>query len=98
MGSSARQLSVGLYSTRTGTSRYSRRVTSPSCSSSRRAEASTVLEMPSSLPRSVVADGPGVGHGAQDLHLPLAADQLHGVVQRTFLHTGTVVVALRHGL
>ena len=51
MGSSARQLSVGPYSTRTGTSRYSRRVTSPSCYSSRRAEASTVLEMPSSLLR-----------------------------------------------
>ena len=51
MGSSSRQSSVGLYSTRTGTSRYSCRATSPSRSSSRSAEASTVLEMPSSLLR-----------------------------------------------
>lgn len=54
MGSSSRQLSVGLYSTRTGTSRYSVRVTRPSRSSSRRAEASTVLLTPSSLPRSAL--------------------------------------------
>ena len=51
IGSSSRQLSVGLYSTRTGTSRYSCRVTSPSLSSSRRAEDSTVLLTPSSLLR-----------------------------------------------
>ena len=48
-------------------------------------------------PQRVVADGAGVAHGTQDLHLPLAADELHGVVQRAFLHTGTVIVLLGHG-
>ena len=53
-GSSRRQRSVGLYSTRTGTSGYACRRTSPSRSSSRRAAASTVLLMPSSFPRRVL--------------------------------------------
>ena len=46
-------------------------------------------------PQGIVADGPGVGDGAQDLHLPLAADEGHGVVQGTFLHTGAVIMG--HG-
>ena len=48
-------------------------------------------------PQSVVADGAGDAHGAQDLDLPLAADELHGMVQRTLFHTGAVVMGLGHG-
>ena len=48
-------------------------------------------------PQSVVADGTGDAHGAQDLDLPLAADELHGMVQRTLFHTGAVVMGLGHG-
>ena len=46
-------------------------------------------------PQGVVADGSRIGHGAQDLHLPLAADEQHGVVQRAFFHAGALIVGHR---
>ena len=43
-------------------------------------------------PQGVVADGPGIAHRAEDLHLPLAANEQHGVLQGAFFHAGTVIV------